>query len=80
MQSNRSSPMAAAALMAMAAGFPSSHVQIAPAPRAVSREEQRKPQRYHDKHGKRRLFNARQQRCSHHCRHRQEQRNLHFCE
>ena len=37
-------------------------------------------QRHHDKHGKRRLLNARQQRRCHHRRHRQQQRDLQFCE
>ena len=48
--------------------------------RLVARKEQRKHQRHYNQHGKRRLLNARQQRRSHHCRHRQKQRNLHFCE
>ena len=48
--------------------------------RLVARKKQCKHERHHDKHGKRRLLNARQQRRSHHCRHRQEQRDLHFCE
>ena len=47
--------------------------------RLVARKEQCKHERHHDKHGKRRLLNARQQCGGHYHRHRQQQRNLQFC-
>ena len=46
----------------------------------VTRKEQRKHQRHHNQHGQRRLLNTRQQRRSHHCGNRQQQRYLQFCE
>ena len=48
--------------------------------RLVARKEQREHQRHHDKHGKRRLLNACQQRRGHYRWHRQQQWDLQFCE
>ena len=46
----------------------------------VTRKEQREHERHHNQHGKRCLLNACQQCCGHYRRHRQQQRNLKFCE